>query len=161
MEFIDNYAQTVGLWFSNFEFNASIYYLAREIGYFITGFNEIKIIGKILVILTLLSILYLSFFRKNNSMPTLITSMLLAFTCYLFLSTTVHPWYIATLVFLCLFTDYRYPLIWSIVIVISYISYINIGTADKSENLWLIGIEYLIVFSVFVFEVVLKNKVKT
>ena len=160
MEFINNYSKTVGLWFGNFEFNASIYYLAREIGYTITGYNEIAIIAKILPIISVLIILGFSFFKRNNSIPKLTTSILLAFTLYLFLSTTVHPWYIATLVLLSIFTNYRFPLVWSLVMILSYLSYIGIGTSDKSENLWIIGLEYLIVFSVFIWEVPLKKQIR-
>ncbi|WP_299128086.1 mannosyltransferase [uncultured Winogradskyella sp.] len=157
MEFVNNYSKTVGLWFSNFEFNASIYYILRAIGYAITGYNEIAIIGKVLPVITVLIILGLALLKKNDTLPKLITSMLLAFTFYLFLSTTVHPWYLATLVLFCVFTKYRFPLIWSVVIVLSYLSYLGIGTADKSENLWIVGLEYLVVFSVFIWEVVLKK----
>ena len=158
MEFINNYSKTVGLWFNNFEFNASIYYILRAIGYSITGYNEIGIIGKILPLISVLVILGFSVLKKNNSIPKLSTSVLLVFTIYLFLSTTVHPWYIATLVMLCIFTNYRYPLIWSVVILLSYLSYLGIGTADKSENLWIIALEYFVVFSAFAWEVVLKKR---
>ncbi|MHA7842303.1 MAG: mannosyltransferase [Winogradskyella sp.] len=157
-EFVTNYSKTVGLWFNNFEFNASIYYALRAIGYAITGYNEIGIIGKILPIITVLTILGFSFFKKNNSIPKLSTSILLVFTIYLFLSTTVHPWYIATLVLFCVFTNYKFPLVWSLVIVLSYLAYLGIGTADKVENLWIITTEYLIVFSVFTWEVFLKKR---
>lgn len=158
MEFITNYSKTVALWFSNFEFNASIYYIFREIGYIITGYNEIAIIGKILPVISILIILGFSFFKYNNSIPKLTTSLLIVFTFYLFLSTTVHPWYIATLVIICVFTNYKFPLIWSLVIILSYISYVGIGNSDKSENLWIIGLEYLVVFSVFIWEAILKKR---
>ncbi len=160
MEFINNYSKTVGLWFGNFEFNASIYYIARQIGYAITGYNEIAIITKILPVISTLIILAFSFFRSNNTIPKLTSSILLAFTLYLFLSTTVHPWYIATLIIICIFTNYRFPLVWSLVMILSYLSYIGIGTSDKSENLWIIGLEYLIVYSVFTWEVLLKKRIK-
>ena len=156
MEFINNYSQTVGLWFGKFEFNASIYYLLREIGFWITGYNEIAIIGKVLPLISVFIILGFSFFKKNNSIPRLTTSMLLAFTCYLFLSTTVHPWYIATLVILCVFTNYRFPLVWSLALVLSYLAYSN---STNTENLWVIGLEYLIVFSAFIWEVLLKKRI--
>ncbi|MFK7832006.1 MAG: mannosyltransferase [Winogradskyella sp.] len=155
MEFINNYSKTVGLWFGNFEFNASIYYIARAIGYAITGYNEIAIIGKVLPVISVLVILFFSFFKKNHTIPTLTTSMLLAFTCYLFLSTTVHPWYIATLVILCVFTDYKFPLVWSFALILSYLAYAN---ASNSENLWIIALEYGIVFSAFIWEVFIKKK---
>ncbi|MDN3491190.1 mannosyltransferase [Winogradskyella bathintestinalis] len=155
IEFITNYSKTVGLWFGNFEFNASIYYLARAIGYAITGYNEIAIIGKILPLISVLIILGFTFFKRNNSLQKLITSMLLVFTCYLFLSTTVHPWYIATLVILSTFTDYKFPFIWSLVVVLSYLAYSNMA---NSENLWAIALEYSIVVSVFVWEVFIKKR---
>ncbi|MBU2927736.1 mannosyltransferase [Winogradskyella psychrotolerans] len=155
MEFITNYSKTVGLWFGNFEFNASIYYLARAIGYAITGYNEIAIIGKILPTISVLIILGFSFFKPNNSLPKLITSMLLVFTLYLFLSTTIHPWYIATLVIFCVFTNYKFPLVWSLVVILSYLAYAN---ADNSENLWIIALEYILVFSVFIWEVFIKKR---
>ena len=157
MEFINNYSQTVGLWFGQFEFNASIYYLAREIGFAITGYNEIAVIGKVLPILSVFIILGFSLFKQNNSIPKLTTSILLAFTCYLFLSTTVHPWYIATLVILCIFTNYKYPLVWSVALILSYLAYSN---SSNSENLSIIGLEYLIVFSAFIWEVLLRKRIK-
>ncbi len=155
MEFINNYSQTVGLWFGKFEFNASIYYLVRTIGFAITDYNEIAIIGKALPIVSVLIILGFSFFRNNNTIPKLATSILLTFTCYLFLSTTVHPWYIATLVILCVFTNYKFPLVWSIALVLSYLAYSN---SANSENIWIIGLEYLIVYTVFIWEVFLKRR---
>lgn len=155
MEFVTNYSKTVGLWFSDFEFNASIYYILRAIGYASTGYNEIAIIGKILAIMSLLIILGFSFFKKNNSIPKLTTSILLVFTIYLFLSTTVHPWYIATLVAMCVFTNYKYPLVWSLVIILSYLAYSN---TNNSENLWIVGLEYSIIFLVFIWEVLLKKR---
>nr|WP_229720424.1 mannosyltransferase [Winogradskyella helgolandensis] len=154
IDFVTNYSKTVGLWFGNFEFNASMYYLARAIGYAITGYNEIAIIGKILPIIAVLIILGFSFFKQNNSLAKLATSMLLALTCYLFLSTTVHPWYIATLVILSIFTNYKFPLVWSLVIILSYLAYSN---TDNSENLWIIALEYSIVFSVFIWELCFKK----
>ncbi len=157
IEFINNYSKTVGLWFGNFEFNASIYYLTREIGYVITGYNQIAIIAKVLPVVSLLIILGFSFLKQNNTIPKLTTSMLFAFTCYLFLSTTVHPWYIAMLVLLCVFTDYKFPLVWSLALVLSYLAYAN---ASNSENLWIIGLEYLIVSTAFVWEVLLRKRIR-
>ena len=81
--------------------------------------------------------------------------MLFSFTIYLFLSTTVHPWYIATILSLSVFTNYKFPLVWSFIVIISYLAYAN---AANTENLWIIGLEYLVVFSVFIWEVFIKNK---
>ena len=159
-EFINNYAQTVGLWFQNFEFNASVYYLAREIGFLFRGYNEIAIIGKVLPVLVFLFIIGLAFSKKRMNTQILITHMLFAFSFYLFLSTTVHPWYIATLLILSVFTNYRFPLVWSFVIILSYLAYINLNKADKSENLWIIAIEYIVVYAVLIWELFIQKRVK-
>ena len=156
-EFINNYTETVALWFSNFEFNASIYYIAREIGYTFRGYTEIAIIGTVTPVLVILFVLVITFFRKNKTTIQLITAMLLALSFYYFTATTVHPWYVATLLMLSVFTKYKFPLVWSFVIILSYLAYLNLDTADKSENLWIIALEYLVVYSVFFYEVFLKK----
>lgn len=153
-DFIHNYAETVGLWFSRFEFNASLYYIAREIGYTITGYNEIAIIGKFIPIITVVSLLMLTFFRKNTSTKQLLVSMLFAASIYYFISTTIHPWYLATLVILSVFTNFKFPLVWSFMIILSYLAYLN---TQNAENLWIVGLEYLIVYSVFIWEVFIKK----
>lgn len=148
-EFVTNYAETVGLWFQNFEFNASFYYMFREIGYWISGYNQIAVIGKIMPPLVFLIVLAITFFRDNNSVKRLNLNMLFALSCYYFLSTTVHPWYVATLLFLSIFTNYKFPVVWSFMIIFSYLAYAN---ADNTENLWIIAFEYIVVFTVFLFD---------
>jgi Gpi18-like mannosyltransferase len=159
-EFITNYSKTVALWFQNFEFNASLYYVAREIGYLFRGYNEIAIIGKTSAIIVVLFVLTLTFLRKNKNAVQLITAMLLALSFYYFTATTVHPWYIATLLILSVFTKYKFPLVWSFVIIFSYLAYVNINKADKSENLWVIAFEYIIVYGVFIWEVFIKKPIR-
>ena len=158
LEFINNYTQTIALWFNNFEFNASIYYLAREIGYWFTGYNQIAIIGKILPLFVVLFVIGLTFFRRKLTTEKLIVHMLFAFSIYLFLSTTVHPWYIATLLILSVFTRYKFPLVWSFVIILSYLAYNNLNSADKAENLAVIALEYTVVYAVCIWEIFLINR---
>lgn len=153
-ELLTNYSKTIGLWFNDFEFNASLYYVLREIGYLITGYNQINTLGIILPIITFCSVLYLSFFRKNNNITSLLTSMLFAFTIYLICSTTVHPWYVATLVILSVFINFKYPLLWSLTIVLSYMAYAN--TNDR-ENLWIVALEYTLVIGYFIWEIYSKS----
>ncbi|WP_439340452.1 glycosyltransferase 87 family protein [Thalassobellus citreus] len=157
-EFINNYTQTVALWFQKFEFNASLYYIAREIGYTFRGYNEIEIIGKVMALLVVLFSLAISFFRKNKTTVELITAMLLVLSFFYFTTTTLHPWYVAMLLILSVFTKYKFPLVWSFVIILSYLAYININKQDKSENLWIIGLEYTIVYGVFIWEVFYKKQ---
>ncbi|MFL0353880.1 mannosyltransferase [Xanthomarina sp. GH4-25] len=156
-QFITNYSETVGLWFQNFEFNASLYYIAREIGFVISGYNQIAIIGTFSAIMVFVFVILLSFFRKNNTLLQLITAMIFVLSFYYFTATTVHPWYIATLLILSIFTNYKFPMVWSLVIILSYLAYNNV---NNSENLWIIGLEYIIVYSVFLYEILRKKPIE-
>ncbi len=153
-ELLTNYINTVGLWFQRFEFNASFYYIARAIGYTFRGYNEIAVIGKAIPIAIVCFTLIITFFRKNKTTFQLIAAMLMVISFYYFLATTVHPWYLATLLILSVFTKYRFPLVWSFVIIFSYLAYAN---ADNKENLWIIGLEYLVVYGFFVWEIMIKK----
>jgi alpha-1,6-mannosyltransferase len=152
-----NYSNSVGLWFRNFEFNASFYYIFREIGYLFRGYNEIAVIGKITPVLTILFLLYLSFFRKNKNEIQLITAMLFGLCFYYFTATTVHPWYLATPLILCIFTKYKFPIVWSLVIILTYQAYAN---NPWKENLWFVFVEYLVVFSFLTYEIYQQYKMK-
>ena len=158
--FVNNYTETVALWFQEFEFNASLYYLAREIGYTFRGYNEIAIIGKITPFIVAVFVLMISFFRKNKTTVQLITAMLFVLSFYYFTATTVHPWYVATPLILSVFTKYKFPLAWSFAIILSYLAYTNVNTSDKSENLLIIALEYLVVYGVFIWEVFIKKASK-
>ena len=136
--FLQNYSNSIGLWFRNFEFNASFYYVFRAIGYLFRGYNEIAIIGKTLPIATLVYIGYSTLFRKNKSPKQLITALLFGLSFYYFTTTTMHPWYLASLLLLAVFTKYKFPIVWSLVIFLSYATYRD---NTYKEPLLLIGIE--------------------
>jgi alpha-1,6-mannosyltransferase len=56
---------------------------------------------------------------------------------------------------LSVFTTYRFPLVWSFVVILSYSAY---GSEGFSENLWFIALEYSAVIGFFLWEVFLKDK---
>ena len=154
---IANYSKTIGLWFGTFEFNGSVYLLIREIGYFINGYNIIGIVGKTTPFAVLLFIILISFFRNNTSKKQLITAFLFGLSFYLFTSSTVHPWYIAMLLILSIFTTYRFPLVWSFTIILSYSFYKN---ELFINNYWLVFIEYVLVTGVMFWEIISHKKEK-
>lgn len=154
-QFISNFSETIFLWFQNFEFNASIYYIIRWMGFKIVGWNIIAILGKILPLFVILFILLFTLLRKNKSTQQLITSMLFGISIYFLLSTTIHPWYIATPLLLSLFTKYKFPIIWSLAVMLSYTAY---GVDGFSENLYLVALEYFTVMGVFIWELIQLRK---
>lgn len=142
-ELIANYTKTIGLWFTNFEFNASIYYVIREIGFYYKGYNIIGSVGKITPIITILVVLFFALVRKNKNLNDFFANSLVALAIYFFISTTVHPWYAINLILLAVFTNHKFTLIWSYLIVLSYFAY---SQNPFKENFILLLIEYGIVF---------------
>lgn len=133
--------ESVRLWFVSFEFNASVYYLARELGYWITGYNTIEKTGPILAIITLCGIgLYWIRYIWNHTADWS-TAMLFVLTFYFFMATTVHPWYLASLLCLGILSMRIYPLIWTFLVFISYSHYMDGGF---QENYFLIAMEYIL-----------------
>jgi len=156
--FITHFSESVGLWFQKFEFNASIYYIVRWIGYQIVGWNLIATIGKILPIIVFIAIIGITFFRNNKTSQQLITALLFSSSIYFLLATTVHPWYVATPLILSIFTRYRFPLLWSFLVFLSYSAY---GPNGFKENLSLIAIEYILVIGFAVWELFLGKETKS
>ncbi len=147
MDLIKGLSAGLGLYFQKFEFNASIYYLIREIGFLVKGYNTIQTAGIVLAVTTFLLIIWLA--AKSGKHLTWPQAMTFALTIYLFLTTTVHPWYIAPLVLLCSFTNFRYPLVWAFLIIFSYSGYSEQG---YQENLSWVILEYAVVWIVLMAE---------
>ncbi|MDT0687520.1 polyprenol phosphomannose-dependent alpha 1,6 mannosyltransferase MptB [Autumnicola psychrophila] len=154
-EFFQNFFQSIGLWFQKFEYNASVFYVLRWIGFELAGFNVIRYAGIILPVITTAILIHFAFFRRNENSQILIASMMLGISFYFFLSTTIHPWYLATPLLLSIFGNYRYILVWTLVVILSYSAYSN---PEFQENLWLVALEYLVVFSVLIWEVFQRKK---
>jgi len=147
--FISNFGSSIALWFGTFEFNASFYYVFRWLGFQLVGWNTIGTLGKILPMLIFLFILFLSFFIHSKGRKRIFVALLFGVSFYFFFSTTVHPWYIATPLLLAVFTSYKYTVVWSFVVMLSYAAY---QQEVYFENLWLVAIEYVVVLGYLVYE---------
>ena len=146
VELVQNVFSSVGLYFQKFEFNASIYYLLREVGYWVKGYNTIARLGLGLSITTTLGVTWIALRWKN---PSLAIKLLATLTLYFALATTVHPWYICSIVAATVFTQFRYALVWSALIPLSYFTY---HALPYHENLWLTALEYGVVSAMLVYE---------
>lgn len=155
--FIIGMKDSLGLYFQNFEFNPSLFYLAKQIGYALTGTNQIAVVGPILSVLSMISILLISIAGILRKWP-VEKVLLFVLTAYLLLSTTVHPWYILPLIMLGLLSGYVYPLVWSLVIFITYAGY---ATTQYELSMWWVALEYFIVVLAFIFNKSIKQWLTT
>lgn len=155
-QFLKNYGKTVGLWFTNFEFNSSFYSLGKSAMSKNFGIQLIEHMSYVVPFLMAVFTLYFSL-QKTTETKKIIQSFFWILTIYFLMSTTVHPWYITTLVFLSCFTNYKFALAWSATIFFSYFAYHKSGV--ESNTLFEL-IEYVSVGIVLLFERI-KNKTTT
>lgn len=150
--------ESLSYYFAKFEFNASVYYIVREWGFWKYGYNIIQTIGWKLGLFSASFILVYSW--RNFSRTDVYRNPLQLFsdwsiilTLYLLFTTTVHPWYITPLVAFCVFSNFKFTLVWSAMILTTYLGY---STTSYTENLWLVGLEYVAVLAFLLLD--LKNK---
>lgn len=144
-----NYWKTLNLWFNTFEFNASLFYLLRAIGFELVGFNIIKIVGLIMPFFLITSIGYISLRNRNPTDIQILKNLLWVCSLYLFTATTVHPWYVISLVALGLLSGYLFPLVWSATVFLSYTAY---GSPEVEESAIALVLEYSIVYACLAYE---------
>ena len=141
LETFKNLFSSIELYFQKFEFNASLYYLVRWAGFQVTGYNIIQTAGKILALLTMIGIFVYALMEQKPDWKNLPGSMMWVFLFYFALASIVHPWYTIPMLALSVFTRFRWPMIWTLLIPLSYFTY---RTTAYTENLWLVGLEYII-----------------
>lgn len=148
--FLNNYFESFNLYFQKFEFNASFYYVFK----WITGHHENSnhIIQQLMPILTITLIFFIVILKNiNANYPAL---FLIIFSGYLFFGTTIHPWYITPLIAFSIFTTFRFPVLWSILICFTYVTY---ATIPYKENFTIVAIEYILICVLLLFEMYKKR----
>lgn len=151
---LPHFLQSVSLYSKTFEFNTSVHYIIRAIGFETVGWNIIETSGPWLARIAYLGILFLLLKKKILTWNGFFIALLFAMSWYYLLALIVHPWYSITLVFLSVFTRFRFPMLWSFLVILSYWTYSN---PALQENFWLISIEYSIVVGFALWEI-LSNK---
>lgn len=136
------YFTSLSLYSDIFEFNASIYYLIREIGLWTVGYNTIAIWGPALKVLALVLILVASLWKFQVRRDVLPERLLVIYWIYFLLNTVVHPWYIIPALGISLFTKRQGFTLWSLTIVLSYHAY---GQFPYAESGWYLWLEYGVV----------------
>ncbi len=138
--------ESLELYFQKFEFNGSIYYLARWYGFETEGFNIIAKSGKWMMYATFGAIMLYSFLGKSKRLP---ENMVWVWALYLLFATTVHPWYSIPLLALSIFSLKRFPYVFTIMI---FLTYTNYGGEVYKEHLWIVILEYSVVGIIAIYE---------
>ena len=155
-DLIRGMTSSLSLYFQRFEFNASIYYLLREAGFYLKGYNTIHVLGKYLAVAAFILIMGYALIHKPKRVR-LPEAMLWVMMIYCLLTTTLHPWYLATVVLLSVFTPFRFPVLWSFMVFVTYVGYSEVGF---QENLTLTALEYTFVFVFMLYEIYM-NYIRT
>lgn len=135
------------LYFQKFEFNGSIYYLARWYGFETEGHNIIAKSGKWMMYATMGSIILYALIGKKRDWP---RQMVWVWTLYLLFATTVHPWYVVPLLAVAVFSKIRFPFLWSYLIFLTYANYLGGEYTDRIE---VVIIEYSLVGLIALWEI--------
>jgi alpha-1,6-mannosyltransferase len=140
-QIVANIASSLGLYYHQFEFNASVYMILKEIQQYIWGITAPRVVGSLLLFPTIILALYyfVKSYKKGGSDIT--QPALMLFCMYLVCSATVHPWYVILPLFLGIFTNYRFPALWGMMVFFTYIHY-------SEQAHWepvVIALEYLLV----------------
>jgi alpha-1,6-mannosyltransferase len=151
-DLLQNVASSVNLYFQKFEFNASLYYLVRAIGYWFYGYNVIGWAGPGLSAGAAAGMLLIAFARRLDFFDAALLMLGLYFAC----ATTVHPWYVCSLVALSGLTRHRFAVLWSALVPLSYHLY---AQQPFHENPWLIALEYTLVGGWVLGEIVFSSKI--
>lgn len=153
-EIFYGFSTSLGYYFQQFEFNASVYYLVRAAGYAIFGFNIIHFAGPILAFIAAVCIFRIAFAPLSPPMnhgvhPGLFKRMLWCLFIYFVSTTILHPWYVITLLALSLYTPYHFPILWTGLIFLTYAGY---EEYSFRENFLLVSLEYIILLAYISYE---------
>lgn len=154
---LETFGSSISLYFKNFEFNGSLYYVFREIGFQIYGYNQIENIGKMAQLIVLFSAIFI-LLKSKSDFKIIFKDIVWLLLIYYSLASVVHPWYIIYLLTLSIFTNLRFPLVWSVIVVLSYHAYRDAFVVD--EIYWLIGIEYTVLLVAVVLDLRSLKKLK-
>ncbi|MEX0968106.1 MAG: hypothetical protein WD077_12775 [Bacteroidia bacterium] len=138
---------SIRLYYESFEFNPGLYLVAKELAYKSGGDRTAATLVMNIALLAGLIMVYARYLLllmndRPKGLRYLPLAMLWVMSFYYFTASTVHPWYLASLLAFCSLTSLRFPVVWSALIPLTYIAY---STYPYQENYFLILLEYMIV----------------
>ncbi|MBT5403997.1 MAG: DUF2029 domain-containing protein [Crocinitomicaceae bacterium] len=140
---LGNIASSVDLYFHTFMFNGSIFYVMNTFLQQITGFEyNLYLLGDFTPYIVLVAVLLMAILEKNKGWLALFKSILFSLLIYYSIASVVHPWYVINLMVVALFTNYRFPYVWSALVLLSYVAYKGNGLVIESTVLLIV--EYVL-----------------
>lgn len=152
----ENFLRSITLYFKAFEFNSMIYYHYLRHGYSVYGWYPILLYGKKLSKLSTFLIISYAVYGGKFNFQTMMKRMMFGLLIYFLLSTTIHPWYILTLVGISIFTNYSFGIIWSFLIFLSYSAY---GPYSEPTIRSFVNLEYMILAAAILVELIRKKPI--
>jgi hypothetical protein len=134
-----NFFQSLQLYQGKFEFNASLYYLFRAIGYELEGYNTIWYLTKVGMGCTLLGVIWISWKQSNANIFEIPSVWVQLYLIYFLLQPVVHPWYLLPGLGLSILTRQWTFLLWSFGAIFSYQAY---SYNPVQEQALFLGLEY-------------------
>lgn len=165
---LHNFSESIALYFQTFEFNASFYYLAKQLSIYLLGYKS-YLVGNVLSFLVFMFIISLCFILWKKHPKPLENSFRVSlfmkyagysFAFYYLLSSTVHPWYLINVVALSVFSFSRSYVLWSLLVFLSYFAYSSSVRAHApnldfnlySPYYYFIVVQYGVVLFLFIFD---------
>jgi len=146
---LPNIDNSISLYYDYFEFNASIYYLVKMFFVQIDAYLLFEKIKFLFPLTAAVSIIAIQYILRGKELINIGSVILFTWLMYFLFSTTVHPWYILIPVAAMVLSKFRFPLIWSLIIFFTYMSYMCLPVCEKK---WLVLLEYLLLICVIIVE---------
>lgn len=140
------------LYFDRLEFNPSLWFVIRALGYGINGFNIIQWAVPVMAVCSSGIILWYSMIRPGapgHQTVVMARQFEIVLLVYLLFSAIVHPWYVAPMVLFAVFSGSRFGVLWSGLVMLTYAGYSKTG---YQEYPMILLVEYLSVGLFFVME---------
>lgn len=150
-QYFSNMMLSINEYFIRFQFNGSVSSMISSLGFWLNGWDPILLSGPILSYISAAGILTLALLKAFRNDLDIFKGMLFALMIYYSLATTVHPWYISLILVLSIFTQYKFGIIWSLLIMLTYSAYSD--PSGFKENPIFIVAEYALVYIVLFYEI--------
>lgn len=139
-----HYFQSIRLYFQSFTFNGGIYnFVAWILG------DAHHLLQTLPPIIFAAAVIISAWRERDRIWKGFAAAVMLALALYHMTAPFVHPWYITPLIALCALGPFRFPILWSVLIPLTYLAY---GPTSVEEQPWVLAVEYLLLALFLLYE---------